>query len=104
MVGSMKCNKCQLDLAETDFPIHTGNKKLRKQCKKCYYAKIAEWGNRNPERRLKAVRKFRAKNYETCLQWSREWRKNNLAYNTYRQSIYAARKKQQMPRWANQNK
>ena len=102
--ASMICNQCELELPETNFPIHTGNKKLRKQCKKCYYGKIAKWEQRNPDRRLDYSKRFRSRHYELCLQRTREWRKNNLAYNVYRQSIYIARKQQQMPLWANKDK
>ena len=45
--------------------------------------------------------KYREANYNVCLERTKEWRKNNLAYDAFRSKVYRTRKQNQLPSWAN---
>ena len=94
------CNSCGCEKDVSEYLIHS-NGKPRKQCKSCLYTRRKSVAK---EVKLRSSRKYREKNYTLCLERSKEWRKNNLAYDAFRASTYRATKAQRTPSWANLDK
>jgi hypothetical protein len=96
----MLCTCCFEEKPEDCFYLHS-NGQLRKQCKKCHYARSKQWVSNNREELNKKARDSYETRKEVALAATNKWRKNNLAYDAFRTSLYRARKLQASPKWAN---
>lgn len=93
------CTICEQELPLSSFYTHS-NGKPRKQCKTCHLARSKKWAESHPDKRLAQATKTREKNYNKCLEATRQWRKRNLQYDAFRAKLYRTRKQQQVPPWA----
>lgn len=99
----MICTKCLIDKEVSLFYLHSDGRP-RRQCKACRNKSNTEWIKAHPEQLSKSRKQKYADSPQKALEASRQWRKNNLAYDAYRAKLYRARKTQQLVSWASLDK
>ena len=100
-----QCSCCGEEKEFSFFYKNKGGKySLRATCIQCELYKRNNVYKLDKSKQKKARDKYIQKNYELCLERSREWRRKNLQYDAYRAKLYRTRKQRQCPSWANLEK
>jgi hypothetical protein len=99
----MICSKCLLDKDVSLFYLHSDGRP-RRQCKECRNKSNRDWIRAHPEQVSVLRKQAYNLNPEKALEASRQWRKNNLAYDAFRANLYRTRKLNQIASWANLDK
>lgn len=96
----MICTKCGEDKDQSAFYFHSDGRP-RCQCKLCRNHSNTLWKSKNKDK----VKSYTTEEqYQRNLEASKQWRKNNLAYDAFRAKTYRSRKTNQVPHWANLDK
>jgi len=100
---NMICSKCGVEKDVSEFYLNS-NKKPSRHCKVCHNAYNKAWAKANKDKIDSISKRAREKNYELCLERSRNWRRKNLEYDAYRRSLYVQQKRNAIPPWADKLK
>ena len=99
------CSVCKKEKSLTDFYKQKDGKfGVTSRCKCCLLESNKKYITK--EKSAEYARNWRAKdnNAKLSREYTRLWRKNNLAYDAFRAATYRATKKQATPIWADLNK
>lgn len=99
----MICSKCLIDKDVSLFYLHSDGRP-RRQCKECRNKSNRAWIKSHPEQVSVLRKQAYNLNPEKALEASRQWRRNNLAYDAFRANLYRTRKTKQIALWADLNK
>jgi hypothetical protein len=96
----MICSKCLVDKEVSLFYSHSDGRP-RKQCRDCRDLSNKAWKKNNRDKVNNAISPVQ---YLKNLEATKQWRKNNLAYDAFRAKLYRTRKDKQLVSWADLNK